>query len=119
MDKATITRVQSFGFDVYMQDEGDTYLYFTDGKRIGYMQIERLAGPYSITTVHIPNTSTGTGFRIADVGDDFTKDQLELAFVHAPDWARDRSSVKKWNDWAHFAGANTFNGKYRKIDPLS
>lgn len=123
MDKTTIARVQSFGFKVYMRDPADTYMLFTDesGELIGYLQQERFGVAYSISTVHIPNTQSGTGFQVARLEDAFDKEKLEQAFAHAPAWAdnRSRSSVKKWRDIEHYRSASSFNDGYALVPPVT
>ena len=70
MDSSVIAKVQSLGFNVWMRKSTDTWMIFAtkDDKQLGYMQEERLGGPLSISTVHIPSTSHGTGFSIATEG---------------------------------------------------
>lgn len=86
------------GFKVYGPAPLTSYLYFTDGKRIGYAQNGRLDG-ISYSTVHQPCTQVGTGFRA---------DSAEEALRFAPAWAleRDRAVVKKYKDFEHFQRAH-------------
>lgn len=112
MDKKIIAKIQSFGFDVYMRDVKDTWLIFTDGKRIGYLQDERLGG-FGLSTVHVPNTSSGTGYQIERNADGFDKEALERCFVSAPHWAREPRSVVKYKDIGAYINANSFNREYK------
>jgi hypothetical protein len=82
------------GYDVYGPQELTSYVFFTDGTRIGYAQHDNMRGR-TYTTVHVPNRHTGTGFQVQDA-------RAALAF--APDWAyqRDRDSVMKYQDFEHF-----------------
>jgi hypothetical protein len=117
MDHNIIDAINRAGFAVYMRDEKDSYLLFTDGTNIGYLQEDRSAG-LSLGTVHIPNTRTGTGFGVAQglTEDDLTNEVLSRAFVHAPDWAgSDRNTVVKWKDISHHGRANSFNAGYKLI----
>ena len=117
MDRAVIVRIQSCGFDVYMRPGADTYLYFTDGTRIGYLQEERFGG-YSLSTVHKPNSTSGTAFSIAQGIDvfDIDKQALERCFSLGPDWAHHHfASAKKWPDMATFLKANSFNASYELV----
>lgn len=118
MDKAVIAKVQNFGFDVYMRNESDTYLLFTDGARIGYLQDDRFG--FYITTVHTPNTNTGTGFQMIRHAGNFSKEDLESGFSHAPAWASNDaiSSVKKYKNIEEYRNANTFNQEYKLVDPV-
>ena len=88
------------------------------GVRIGYLQDNRFRG-LSIGTVHVPNASSGTGFGIQEnlSEADLTAETLHKALVHAPDWARDRSSVRKWKNFAAFKASNGFNGEYKLVAP--
>jgi hypothetical protein len=101
------TAVAAAGFDVYAPAAGAlSFLFFTDGTRIGYLQHDD-GGSYSLSTVHIPNRTSGTGFRVTEGSEGplaFTRESLERAFIHAPNWAfsRDRESVRKWPDMAAF-----------------
>lgn len=103
---AIVDTIAALGFDVYAPAKGlTTYLYFTDGKNIGYLQQDRLLG-WTMSTVHIPNPQTGTGFGMGTLPN-FTRDELRKAFVEAPSWASspDRQSVTKWPDMAAFVKA--------------
>lgn len=122
MDKRVIAKVQSFGFSVYMQNpEKDTWLYFTDGTHIGYLQYDRIEG-YSLSTVHVPNQKTGTGFQVEQRVSDFDKTMLERCFITTPEWARDegaRRSVVKWRDIDHFRSGSPFNREYKLVDTVT
>jgi hypothetical protein len=117
MDKGIIALVKAAGFKVYMQREADSWLYFVGGNRIGYLQNNRIGG-ISLSTVHMPNVRTGTGFGIADdlSAEQLTPAKLAEAFINAPRWASadDVSSVRKWRDFDHFRGGNSFNAKYQE-----
>jgi hypothetical protein len=116
MDKAIIAKVQSLGFDVYMRNEDDSWLLFTDGTRIGYLQADRLGG-FSFSTVHKPNTTTGTGFQIDRNADGFDKSDLERCFIHAPHWAlnREASTVVKYKNIGDYISENSFNREYKLV----
>lgn len=109
MDRIIIDQIKATGFRVYMRNAKDIYCYFTDGKNIGYFQIERI-GSFSISTVHIPNTTSGTGYQIERYAyGAITKDRLRAAFITCPSWAGRDSSVRKWNDFEAFRNADSFN----------
>lgn len=114
-----IERIREAGFTAYMRDRDDTYLYFTDGTRIGYLQNNRWSG-LSLTTVHVPNTTTGTGFGVAEhlSEEDLTREVLERAFAFTPAWAptRDLASRRKWKDFAEFQRSSTFNAAYKPVE---
>lgn len=115
MDKTIIEKVQGYGFDVYMRNADDTWLLFTDGKRIGYLQCERFG--FTLCTVHKPNENTGTGFQVARHAGDFDKAALESCFASVPPWtsSEDRDSVRKWRDMDEYRAANSFNGGYQLV----
>lgn len=119
MDRATIAKVQAFGFDVWMRNlERDTYLWFTDGTRIGYLQ--EGAGGFTLCTVHKPNHTSGTGYQIArDVGD-FTKADLVRCFAAQPHWAyaSEAKSVVKYRGMAHFTSADLFHRDVFPVAPI-
>lgn len=115
MEQKIIDAVAKAGFDVWMRKPGDSWLLFTDGKNIGYLQVDRLAG-YTISTVHMPNRSTGTGFQIERHVSSFDKDTFARAFVHAPDWYRgDAASVRKYRDMDHYCTESSFNAAYELV----
>jgi hypothetical protein len=115
MEQRIIDAVAAAGFDVWMRDPKDTWMLFTDGKNIGYLQSDRMAG-YTISTVHIPNTTSGTGFQIERHVADFTRDMLARAFVHCPDWfRRDAASVRKYRDIEHYRAESSFNEAYQLV----
>ena len=57
-----IADLKEMDFDVYGPEHLTTYVYFTDGIRIGYAQNDRLEG-IKYATVHKANQYTGTGFQ--------------------------------------------------------
>lgn len=106
-----IEAVSQAGFDVYMRADqgarlcGDTWLYFTDGKQIGYLQVAPFGGGYTLSTVHVPNRQVGAGFSLGDdvlSAAQLTPENLARAFMHAPAWGR-HEHVTKWADWNAFA----------------
>ncbi len=99
MDRAVIDLIKSFGFDVWMHKPSDRYAYYTDGTRIGYIEVDHRVTTYRISTVHHPNRTTGTGFAMEEVYS-INKSVLESGFDIAPPWASDRDieSVIKYHD---------------------
>lgn len=104
----TLDAIAALGFDVYQSSDPrwQSYLFFTDGDKIGYFENDRLSG-WTISTVHIPNRTTGTGFSLRDTLPgpvELTRECLTKAFMTAPAWASDamRASVAKWPSVASF-----------------
>jgi len=113
----TIDAIHKAGFRVYMRTPYDSWLYFVDdAERIGYAQ-ETRCGFVSISTVHVPNQITGTGFVLDDIPS-LSADNLTKAFVIAPSWepASQRASVKKWANWEAFKASSPFNADYKMIE---
>ena len=116
----TIDAIHKAGFRVYMRTPSDSWLYFVDdADRIGYAQ-ETRSGFVSISTVHVPNRITGTGFRLDDIPS-ISADNLAEAFIIAPSWAtgEQRASVKKWPSWEAFKASSPFNADYKMIKVVS
>lgn len=115
-----VEAVAASGFDVYMRAARDTYLYFTDGAKIGYLEFSR--GYIRRATVHVPNCITGTGYGLDD---GFTSPPaidrawLSHAFINSPCWAsaRDRDSVRKYRDFEVFAASNAWGGGLKLVAP--
>lgn len=106
------------GFSVYMRNPDDTWLYFTDGTRIGYLQASRMGSAYSLSTVHVPSSQHGTGFAAGELQSDneLTAETLSRAFMHAPHWAHDTGSVRKWRDFEAFKKSSRFNADYNLVE---
>ena len=118
ISQETIDAIHEAGFRVFMRTPYDSWLYFVDdADRIGYAQ-ETRSGFVSISTVHIPNSETGTGFVLDDIPS-LSADNLAKAFVIAPRWATgsDRASVKKWASWEAFKASSPLNADYKMIEP--
>ena len=116
----TIDAIHKSGFRVYMRTPNDSWLYFVDdADRIGYAQ-ETRSGFVSISTVHVPNRTTGTGFFLDDIPS-LSANNLAKAFVIAPSWETggDRASVKKWESWEAFKASSPFNADYKMIEVVS
>jgi hypothetical protein len=94
----TLDAIAACGFDVFQNPDPKwrSYAFFTDGNHIGYLQHGRFGG-LEISTVHIPNPRSGTGFGMGPV-ERITRDALFEAFVRAPHWA-DRDSVAAVRKW--------------------
>jgi hypothetical protein len=116
MNHEIITQVQKAGFDVYMRDPKDSWLYYTDGTHIGCLQHNIYDG-ISVSTVHIPNQKTGTGFRVESGYESVGKTILETAF-HIPSWAAgtDREASKPFKDIEHFLKADSWNQGYKRVE---
>lgn len=102
--------IKQAGFQVHMRHVNDNWCYYTDGTQIGYLQQDRL-GVVSISTVHKPNSITGTGFSMGATLD------LPRGFIHSPGWAdsRDRASVVKFKDWDAFVKSSPWNKEYQHV----
>ena len=107
-----VEMMRAEGWQVYARDKGE-YCYVTDGAHIAYVQWSD--GRPQVSTVHVPNTQTGTGFQFAD---EITPEVIRLAMdCVAPSWAkdRDRQSVRKYKDWNEFHNSNSFNSELREV----
>ena len=120
ISQETIDAIHEAGFRVFMQTPYDSWLYFVDdADRIGYAQ-ETRSGFVSISTVHIPNSETGTGFVLDDIPSLSTYN-LAKAFVIAPGWVTggQAASVNKWANWEAFKASSPFNADYKMIEVAS
>jgi hypothetical protein len=105
LTETEISAIAALGFRVYMSTNPhfQTYCFYSDGTRIGYLQREDLTGGLSVSTVHLPNRQTGTGFKIGNCSA-LDRAQLESGFITAPGWAnsRDLASIRKYKSLAEF-----------------
>lgn len=105
------------GFEVYQRKPGrDTYFYFTDGAGIGYCQFG--GSQPSLTTVHKPNTQTGTGFEYVSGFDEVNARAMRGCLsCNAPGWVStgDRRSVRKYANWSAFKSADPFNAQLVQV----
>ena len=105
LSKETIAAIAAHGFEVW-QSSGPkwrSYAYFTDGKRIGYVQTGYFGG-LNYSTVHMPCREAGTGFRVVDGAESVREDDINAALAHSPSWAlnSERLAVKKWPNFEAF-----------------
>lgn len=90
------------GFDVYIPEkENFTYFKFSKNSNIGYVQYDYMSG-FSFSTVHIPHSSCGTGYRIKDGVSNPTIEDAEKTFINRPNWASMNDEVKKYHNWEHY-----------------
>jgi len=118
ISQETIDAIHEAGFRVFMRTPYDSWLYFVDdADRIGYAQ-ETRSGFVSISTVHVPNSETGTGFVLDDIPS-LSANNLAKAFVIAPGWVTggQAASVNKWANWEAFKASSPFNADYKMIEP--
>lgn len=104
IDADTVVAIAASGFEVWRNkdERWRSYAYFTDGTRVGYAQ-RGTFDDLELSTVHIPSHAVGSGFKM-DTIDTVTRETLEPALAHAPQWAMssDRLAVKKWPSFAAF-----------------
>lgn len=112
--KYPIQLMHEMGLRVFVRDtENPTYCFFTDGKNIGYAQWDGIRE--SVSTVHKPNKSTGTGFNVAD---EITRETLLAAMqTFAPHWvsASDRASVLKYRNIDDYLKASEWNSELTEV----
>ncbi len=116
MRAETFAAIEAAGFRVYVRHINDTYCHFTspDGLAIGYLEESRFGG-FNLSTVHVPNLYSGTGYRVErDSSGPLTREFLSRAFVLRPAWGHGPLPIK-WRNWDHFAKANSFNEKYKEL----
>ena len=102
------------GFKVYMRKRTDSWLYFVEGDKIGYLENNRLQG-FTLTTVHIPNKDSGTGYAIGPTGGMLDADTLRRAFVIRPHWATGPTPTK-WKNIEALIKSSMFAGEYHLIE---
>jgi hypothetical protein len=108
-----IELIKAQGYRVFIRGEKPTYCFFTDGTRIGYAQWE--AYRQSVSSVHMANKLTGTGFGVADeITPASLKEALNMSYPH---WATDpcRASVKKYADMDAYLKATKWNSELIEI----
>jgi len=93
-----IDRAKSLDLQVYAPSNLTSYIYITDGIKVGYCQFDRVQGE-SFSTVHKPCTSNGTGFGV---------DTMEQTLINKPNWIVSSSAVIKYKSIDDFL-ANHWN----------
>lgn len=120
LEQSAIDAITRAGFDVYMRERSQSFAYFTDGIRIGYIQRGSFGG-FDIGTTHKPNRTTGTGFSLYRGldADGITRKRLEECFTYAPAWARGHvrgadlnNDTHKWRDLEEFLGRDSWNAGF-------
>jgi hypothetical protein len=92
------------GLQVYGPEKLTSYVYFTDGKRIGYAQYSSVRG-VEYSTVHKPSKYIGTGF---------ATESVEGALSSIPHWVSpsDLKEMVKYPDFETFR-----RGHWQKLVP--
>lgn len=88
-----IDQAKAQGLAVYGPENLTTYLWVTDGQRIGYCQNGNPFRPAEFATVHKPCKHAGTGYKAKT---------MEEALSHRPSWAANDAPVTKYKDAADF-----------------
>jgi hypothetical protein len=75
------------GIDVYMRDHAkDTWLIFVDDGQLGMLQYRPMEG-FTLSTMHVPNKDTGTGFQVVRCASDISEDDMRQCFIRGvPGW---------------------------------
>jgi hypothetical protein len=92
--QALILEAVQKGFTVYAPEKLTSYFYVTKNDKIGYCQYSLFDGK-SYSTVHKPNTTTGTGYKV---------DTIEESLCFAPAWAisSQLDTIKKFSNMEEF-----------------
>ena len=93
-----IDDIKAEGLLVFGPEDLSSYVFFTDGIRVGYAQYDKREG-VSYSTTHKACRTVGTGFKV---------DSLQEALLFAPAWAdnRQRAAVCKYKDFEEFKSQN-------------
>jgi len=114
MRQELVNGIKEAGFELYMRNLNDRYGYYTDGSNIGYIQ-ESWSGNYDLSTVHVPNLDSGSGYQVERGGNDYlTKEILQRAFAIQPAGFYG-PRPRKWKDWAAFNNADSWNKQLAKV----
>lgn len=106
---AVVEMLKASGLQVYMRKLDAEYCFATDGTGIAYVQWSR--GENRVSTVHMPNKMTGTGFNMVE-GEAITPENVRKAmYAVAPGWAKPNEiqSVRKYKSWDDFHGQDSWN----------
>lgn len=95
--------VRVFAQDWEREHSPVTYLHFTKGNMIGYVQLGYF-GTYEYSTVHKPSKGNGTGFSLKR--DNIAPLDYSKAF-YPPNWAM-RYAVTKYRDWEEFVKSRAY-----------
>lgn len=113
------TLIKSLGYRVFIRPDKHgrkvTYCFYTDGTRIGYAEWCRHGFRESVSSVHMANRTTGTGYMFDDR---INAETLAGALGHhAPQWAGrgDAATVRKYKDWNTFHQSSKFNEELTEI----
>lgn len=106
--KEVCDKIKSYGFRVFVKKD-KTYGYFSDGKGVGYFQLEWDGyDGVSLTTVNAKGSGC-SGFSVKGESggyalDELTDGLLRKAFVTYPDWVSGWHVTKsvKYRDLEHF-----------------
>lgn len=91
-----IDSIKAEGLQVFGPEKLTSYVFFTDGTRIGYGQYNSVGG-IKFSTVHKPCRECGTGFQA---------DSIKEALSFAPFWATGTDAVRKYKDFEEFKNKN-------------
>ncbi len=112
--KDVIETMKADGLRVYMRKPSDTYCFITDGQGIAYAQWGN-SSTVGVSTVHVPNTTTGTGFAL---GEEIIPANVRKAMkMVAPSWAlqRELASVHKYKNWEEFHGKDSWHAQLVEV----
>jgi len=88
-----INQAKAQGLTVYGPENLTTYMWVTDGHRLGYCQHGNPFRPPEFATVHKPCKHAGTGYRVETMAESLS---------HRPQWAANNGPVIKYKDAAEF-----------------
>lgn len=72
-------------------------LFSSNGKDVGYCQIDDLTGEFRFRTVHRPSPTNGTGFQYHETSRPDTQLARDCARCVRPHWVS--GTVRKWRDF--------------------
>lgn len=105
--------LKTSGFTVFMYHWDNApridYFSFTNGRGFGYVQYERLGGPWSFSSLHLPNRSTGTAYGFGNELNVLTIKNAEIVCSNLnPSWAtlENRDNTKPYKGVSDFLRIN-------------
>jgi len=114
MKQEILQHIISLGFNVYTCNDTANFCLYERGDKLGMFTLGRCN--WEIHSVHKGNLCSGTGFNMADTSETPTKEELELGFGYAPEWAGQyRDSVVKYRNFEEFLKDRAVM-QYKKVE---
>jgi hypothetical protein len=113
--ESAVEQIKAAGYRIFMRNRADSYAIFGDDTGVAYVQFEPMAG-YTVSTSHVPNKESGTGYQIERHVPELTPEMLRRAVkTVVPSWHRHDKAPTKYASVDAYTERDAWTRSYSEV----